>query len=53
MNDRATEQEQASLEQLIELVDQALNICDEQGFIFAGIHICAAMEVLRALKNET
>jgi hypothetical protein len=52
MNDRTTQQEQAPLEQLIELVDQALDICDQHGFIFAGIHICQAMEILKAQKNK-
>lgn len=50
MNDQATEQGQAPLEQLIHLVEQALAICDKHDFIFAGIHICAAIEVLKAQK---
>ncbi|WP_296722699.1 hypothetical protein [Erythrobacter sp.] len=52
MNNQATEQEQVSLEQLIALVEQALSLCDELGYTFAAIDICAAAEKLRALQHK-
>lgn len=52
MNDQATEQKQASLEQLIAIVEQALRLCDELGYTFVGIDICAAAEKLRALQHK-
>lgn len=41
------------LKTALNLTRQALDLCDAEGFAFAAIHLCAALEVLEALHKRS
>jgi len=44
--------EDGDLERALLLVEQALELCDDLGFSFAAIDLCAALEKLKELRAE-
>lgn len=43
----------SQLELAIALARQALVVCDDEGFMFAAIHLCVAIEALQALQKTS
>lgn len=52
MIDSEIERDRRAIDQAIELVDNALLICDNHGFVFAGIDFAGALEKLGELREQ-
>lgn len=52
MIDSEIERDRRAIDQAIELVDNALLICDNHGFFFAAIDLAGALEKLSALREQ-
>lgn len=52
MIDSEIERDRRAIDQAIELVDNALLVCDDHGFIFAAIDLASALDKLTALREQ-
>lgn len=52
MADQVFGHEDGSFEHALYLVEQALELCDAEGWIFVGIDLSAAADKLRALQSD-
>lgn len=50
MADSSVRQDETNLTLALTLVEQALEICDAEGYSLAAINLCEAAEKLKALK---
>lgn len=50
MNESSPDNQMEAIDRAIELVEGALQLCDENGYIFAAIDLSSALDKLTALK---
>jgi hypothetical protein len=52
MTDSHVQKQKEAIEQAIGLAEAVLEICDQQGFIFAAIDISSALDKLKLIEDQ-